>query len=125
MFSSNPSSMATPALPKWQRQRYRNGNASATDIPTGNTVTLNLTDPDSMTIDLRGNIVLDSQADTELVFIRHPLTDEQTVGRLVITSGGVKITLDPGSSRGWPTQLPIRWAWSELLTSTTESSRQL
>jgi hypothetical protein len=28
-----------------------NGDASATDIPTGNTVTLNLTDPDSMTID--------------------------------------------------------------------------
>jgi hypothetical protein len=63
-----------------------NGNASATDIPTGATVTLNLTDPDSMTIDPRGNIVLDSQADSELVFIRNPLTDEQTVGRLNITT---------------------------------------
>jgi len=76
-----------------------NGNANATDIPTGNTVTLNLTDPDSMTIDPRGNIVLDSQADSELVFIRNPLTDEQTVGRLNITSsatgpGGATITLD-------------------------------
>lgn len=76
-----------------------NGNASATDIPTGNTVTLNLTDPDSMTIDPRGNIVLDSQADSELVFIRHPLTEEQTVGRLNITSsatgpGSAPITLD-------------------------------
>jgi hypothetical protein len=76
-----------------------NGNASATDIPTGNTVTLNLTDPDSMTIDPRGNIVLDSQADSELVFIRNPLTDEQTVGRLNITSsatapGNATITLD-------------------------------
>lgn len=76
-----------------------NGDASATDIPTGNSVTLNLTDPDSMTIDPRGNIVLDSQADSELVFIRHPLTDEQTVGRLNITStatgpGGATITLD-------------------------------
>jgi hypothetical protein len=76
-----------------------NGNAGATDIPTGDTVTLNLTDPDSMTIDPRGNIVLDSQADSELVFIRHPLTDEQTVGRLNITSpvtgtGGATITLD-------------------------------
>ena len=75
------------------------GNASATDIPTGTTVTLNLTDPDSMTIDPRGNIVLDSQADSELVFIRHPLTDEQTIGRLNITSpltgpGGAMITLD-------------------------------
>ncbi len=76
-----------------------NGNASATDIPTGQTVTLNLTDPDSMSIDPRGNIVLDDQADSELVFIRHPLTDEQTVGRLNITSsatgpGGATITLD-------------------------------
>jgi hypothetical protein len=76
-----------------------NGNASATDISTGKTVTLNLTDPDSMTIDPRGNIVLDSQADSELVFIRNPLTDEQALGRLNITSsvtgpGGATITLD-------------------------------
>jgi hypothetical protein len=76
-----------------------NGNASATDIPTGKPVTLNLTDPDSLTIDPRGNIVLDSQADSELVFIRHPFTDEQAVGRLSITApvtgpGGATITLD-------------------------------
>jgi hypothetical protein len=76
-----------------------NGNASATDIPSGNTVTLNLTDPDSMTIDPRGNIVVDDQQDSVLVFVRHPLTDEQTVGRLNITStatgpGGATITLD-------------------------------
>jgi hypothetical protein len=76
-----------------------NGNASATDILTGDSVTLNLTDPDSMTIDPRGNIVLDSQADSELVFIRDALTDEQTVGRLNVTSpvtgpGGATITLD-------------------------------
>ena len=62
-----------------------NGNASATDIPTGNAVTLNLTDPDSMTIDPRGNIVLDSQADSELIFVRNALTDEQTLGRLNIS----------------------------------------
>jgi hypothetical protein len=62
------------------------GNASATDISTGAAVTLNLTDPDSLTIDPRGNILLDSQADSELVFIRHPFTDEQKVGLLKITS---------------------------------------
>jgi hypothetical protein len=76
-----------------------NGNASATDIPTGKTVTLNLTDPDSMTIDPRGNIVLDSQADSELVFIRHAFTDEQTVGVLGLSSsatgpGNAPITVD-------------------------------
>jgi hypothetical protein len=76
-----------------------NGDASAIDIPTGGTVPLNLTDPDSLTVDPRGNIVLDSQADSELVFIRHPLTPEQTVGRLSLSSsvtgpGGATITVD-------------------------------
>jgi hypothetical protein len=76
-----------------------NGDAGATDIPTGKAVRLNLTDPDSMTIDPRGNIVLDSQADSELVFIRHPFTDQQAVGRLKITSSptgpmGATITVD-------------------------------
>lgn len=76
-----------------------NGDANAVDIPTGMTVKLDLTDPDSLTIDPRGNIVLDSQADSELVFIRRPFTDDQTVGRLSITSsvtgpGNATITLD-------------------------------
>jgi hypothetical protein len=35
-----------------------NGNADAIDIPSGKTVRLNLTDPDSLTVDPRGNIVL-------------------------------------------------------------------
>jgi hypothetical protein len=70
------------------------GNDSAIDIPTGETVTLNLTDPDSLTIDPKGNIVLDSQGDSELVFIAHPGTGEQKVGRINITSGGAAITLD-------------------------------
>jgi hypothetical protein len=61
------------------------GNAQATDIPTGNTVTLNLTDPDSLSVDQRGNIVLDNQADAELVFVSYPFTDDQTVGALNIT----------------------------------------
>jgi hypothetical protein len=80
-------------------QPVLSGNAKATDIPSGAATQLNLTDPDSMTIDPRGNIVLDSQADSELIFIRHPMTDEQTVGRLPITApvsgpGGTPITLD-------------------------------
>jgi hypothetical protein len=70
------------------------GNASATDIPTGNTVSLNLSDPDSMSVDLRGNIVLTSQADSELIFIRDPLGPNQHVGRLNITNGGTATTID-------------------------------
>jgi hypothetical protein len=76
-----------------------NGDANAVDIPTGTTVKLDLTDPDSLTIDPRGNIVLDSQADSELVFIRNPFTDEQKVGLLKLSSsatgpGGATITVD-------------------------------
>jgi hypothetical protein len=71
-----------------------NGNDNATDIPTSNPVTLNLQDPDSMTIDPRGNILLSSQADNELVFIRNPGAANQSVGLLSITSGGAPITLD-------------------------------
>ena len=61
---------------------------SATDIVSGAPVTLNLTDPDSLTIDPRGNLVVDAQGDFELVFIRHPSTDtdDQTVGLLTITT---------------------------------------
>jgi len=70
------------------------GNANAIDLPTGADVQLNLTDPDSMTLDLRGNIVFTSQADGELVFVRDPLTANQAVGRLQITLNGAMTTLD-------------------------------
>ena len=67
------------------------GDAQAIDIPTGDAVTLNLQDPDSLTADLGGTIVFTSQADEELVFIRHP-GPAQKVGHLAITLAGA-----PGS----------------------------
>lgn len=70
------------------------GNASAINIPTGGAVHLNLTDPDSLTIDPRGNIVLDSQQDAVLVFIKNALSNQRVVGQLKITLGGVPTTLD-------------------------------
>jgi hypothetical protein len=70
------------------------GNADAVDIPTGQTVMLDLTDPDSLSADLGGTIVLNSQADAELIFIRHPLSPAQAVGHLAITLNGVKTTVD-------------------------------
>jgi hypothetical protein len=71
------------------------GDDNGTDIPTGMTVQLNLTDPDSMTLDPRGNIVFTSQADGELIFVRHPLSATQQAGRLLITkSTGGATTLD-------------------------------
>jgi len=75
------------------------GNGSATDIASGSAVTLNLTDPDSMTRDLKGNIVFTSQADSVLVFVRRPGEGDQSVGRLDLSStatgpGGALITID-------------------------------
>jgi hypothetical protein len=70
------------------------GDAAAIDIPTGASVTLNLTDPDSLSVDQRGNLVLDSQADAQLVFVRHPLQADQTVGRISITTAVGATTVD-------------------------------
>ncbi|HEV3309034.1 MAG TPA: hypothetical protein VG815_00715, partial [Chloroflexota bacterium] len=55
------------------------GNTRVTDRTTGASVRLNLTDPDSLSVDpTSGNIVLDSQGDSEIVFIQpcshHPGT---------------------------------------------------
>lgn len=72
-----------------------NGDSQAVDIPTGADVTLNLTDPDSLTRDPRGNIVLNSQADAELIFIRSPFSKHPIVGHLGITVPGFpNATLD-------------------------------
>ncbi len=67
------------------------GEASAIDIPTDATIKLNLQDPDSMTLDPLGNIVLDSQGDQELIIVSHPDSAAQRVLRLplsYLTSGG-------------------------------------
>src|SRR5260221_367354 len=60
------------------------GNATATDIATGQKVTLDLTDPDSMSIASNGDVVLDSQGDAELVFLHNAGTSNQTVSRLTL-----------------------------------------
>jgi hypothetical protein len=70
------------------------GDATAIDIPTGSRVTLNLTDPDSLSVDQRGNLVVNSQADAELVFVHHPLKGDQTVGRISITTAAGPTTVD-------------------------------
>jgi hypothetical protein len=67
------------------------GDASAIDIPTDATVQLNLQDPDSMTVDPLGNLVLDSQGDQELIIVSNPGTSNQRVLRLplsYLTPGG-------------------------------------
>jgi hypothetical protein len=61
------------------------GDAKAIDVPTGATITLNLQDPDSMTLDPQGNIVLDSQADQELIYVTHPGQPNQQALRLPLS----------------------------------------
>jgi hypothetical protein len=47
-----------------------------------------------LAVDPRGNVVLNSQGDAELIFIRHPFSHTPVVGRLDITLGGVPTTVD-------------------------------
>jgi hypothetical protein len=61
------------------------GNATAIDVPTGASITLNLQDPDSMTLDPQGNLVLDSQGDQELIYVTHPGQPDQQALRLPLS----------------------------------------
>ncbi len=63
-----------------------NGSARATSVTTGETMRLNLQDPDSMTLDPEGDIVLDSQGDSELVIVRQPGTANQSALQISLTS---------------------------------------
>lgn len=80
------------------------GNAFATDITTGQPVQLNLQDPDSMRFDAAGDLVLDSQADGELIILHHPGAVDQSVFRVPLTSGGSSTQIDdtvfPAKSQG-------------------------
>jgi hypothetical protein len=70
------------------------GNASAIDIPTDATVQLTLQDPDSMTLDLTGDIVLDSQADHELIVVSDPGGPNQQASHLPLSLEGKPVEAD-------------------------------
>jgi hypothetical protein len=70
------------------------GNAIATDITSGHPIQLNLQDPDSMTTDPEGDLILDSQADAELIFVHHPGFTDQGVFHLALTSGHTSEQID-------------------------------
>jgi hypothetical protein len=61
------------------------GTASAIDILTDAAVQLNLQDPDSMTLDPLGNIVLDSQGDQQLIIVSHPGEPDQRALQLPLS----------------------------------------
>ena len=60
------------------------GNATATDLIANAKTTLNEVDPDSMTVDSSGQLVLVNQAGSELVFLKNPGTPQQTVSRVPV-----------------------------------------
>jgi hypothetical protein len=62
------------------------GNASAVDVTTSLPVTLNEVDPDSMSIDPAGDLVLTNQGGSELVFISNPGSASQVVTRLGVAT---------------------------------------
>jgi len=70
------------------------GTAMSTDIPTNNPTALNLQDPDSMIFNPFGDLVLDSQADAELIVLHHAGLADQSVYHLPITENGAPVQID-------------------------------
>jgi hypothetical protein len=72
------------------------GTASLVDIATGQIVVAQQSDPDSLKVDSAGDLVLDSQADGDLIFINSPGSDNQAGLRLHLTNDTPKqqITVD-------------------------------
>ena len=69
------------------------GNANAIDITTGMNIQLNLQDPDSMTLDPFGDIVLDSQGDQQLIIVTDPGTAQEQAIKVPLsfqTGGGLQ-----------------------------------
>jgi hypothetical protein len=81
------------------------GDAYAFDVATKLPVRTVQTDPDSMTVDTLGNLVLDSQADSILLFINNPGTYDQNVVEVPLTDASgnpvmVDDTVFPNESSG-------------------------
>jgi hypothetical protein len=70
------------------------GTATVTDLPTNTPVALNLQDPDSMIFNPFGDLVLDSQADAQLIILHHAGRRDQTAYHLAITENGAPVQID-------------------------------
>jgi hypothetical protein len=55
------------------------GNTTAVDSATGQTITLNFTDPDSLGITPNGDLIIDGEADRNLITVKNPGTFRQQV----------------------------------------------
>lgn len=71
-----------------------NASAIATNVHSNSRVTLNLQDPDSMIFDQFGDLVLDSQADGELIIVHNVGFPTQSVYRLGLALKGAPTQVD-------------------------------
>jgi hypothetical protein len=71
-----------------------NASAIATNVTTDTPATLNLQDPDSMIFDPFGDLVLDSQADGELIIVHRLGFPDQDVFRLNLSLKGAATQVD-------------------------------
>jgi hypothetical protein len=103
LSASNPSNNpnTAPAIVKAQIKGSTvvvtpvlSGTSTVTDIPTDIPTALNLQDPDSMIFNAFGDLVLDSQADAELIVVHHPVFEDQSVYHLRITQNGSPVQID-------------------------------
>jgi hypothetical protein len=69
-------------------------DSTAVDRTTGKTVTLALSDPDSLWITANGELALTCQGDRQVIFIRNPGRSSQTNQVLNITAAGAPEELD-------------------------------
>lgn len=69
------------------------GDATAFNVVTGANETLALSDPDSMTLDPAGELVLDSQADQELIVMRAASTANPVL-KIPLSMGGVPVEVN-------------------------------
>ena len=75
-------------------------NAKVTTLnPPVTSVQLNLTDPDSQQIDPQGDLVLNSQADQQLIFI-HGLGTSSVTGRMLMVGAQIDDVVWPSSAKG-------------------------
>jgi hypothetical protein len=79
------------------------GDATAFNVVTGQNETLALSDPDSMTLDPAGELVLDSQADQEIIVVRSAVAAHPVL-KIPLTLDGTSVevndTIFPTSTAG-------------------------
>lgn len=70
------------------------GTVTGTDRSTGRPVTVNLTDPDSLSVSSAGELVLNDQGDSTLVFVANPGTAQQAVSVLFLQPSAAAPVVD-------------------------------